>query len=86
MTSMFFGQFIISLILIAMAISAEFTLEEKRAFRDMKDIEYFKKRAQLAGHIITVSALIFFCNRELKNTLKLNEEGDDDDQRDVGYL
>lgn len=75
--SMFFGQFIISLILLAMSISATFTLEEQKAFRDLKDIEYYDKRAKLAAHIISVHALIQFCERSFNKDKEEDDEEDD---------
>lgn len=79
MTSMFFGQFVISLILIAMSISAEFTLAERRAFKDFRDIEYFHKRAMLAGDILSTYTLMSFCKSQVQRDANKAHQGDDDD-------
>lgn len=76
--SMFFGQFMISLILIAMSISAEFTLEERRAFKDFKDTEYFHKRSVLASHIISVYTLMSFCKLQVKRDAQKNNIEEDE--------
>lgn len=72
--SMFFGQFVISLILIAMSISAQFTLEEAKAFSDLRIIEYYKQRMTLGSKILKTYFLMDLCN---KYYLK---EKDDDQQ------
>lgn len=82
--SMFFGQFIISLILIAMSISAEFTLEERKAFKNLKDIDYFLKRAELASQIISVYTLMTFCNLQVKQDAMNRNNDDDNDDNDDG--
>lgn len=70
---MFFGQFVISLILIAMGISAAFTLEETHAFKAIKTIEYNRERAEIAGKIISTFFLMELCrqayNKESKDKL-----------------
>ena len=61
--SMFFGQFVISLILIAMSISAQFTLEEAKAFSDLRVIEYYQQRMRLGGKILKTYFLMDLCNK-----------------------
>lgn len=76
--SMFFGQFVISLILLAMSISAQFTLEEQKAFKSLKDIEYFSRRAHLAAGMITVWSLITLCDRSTKKAEEQDEDAEDE--------
>ena len=71
--SMFFGQFVISLILIAMTISAQFTLEEAKAFSDLLVIEYYMKRMTLGGKILKTYFLMDMCN---KHYLKEKDDGE----------
>lgn len=71
---MFFGQFVISLILLAMTISAQFTQEESKGFRDMKVIEYFVGRARLAARILSVQTLMKLCDKQIKNQAEASEE------------
>lgn len=61
--SMFFGQFIISLVLIAMSISAQFSLEETKAFKDMSVIDFHEQRSKLAANIISIRALMNMCTK-----------------------
>ncbi len=61
--SMFFGQFVISLILIAMTISAQFSLEEAKAFSDLSIIEYYQKRMKLGSKILKTYFLMDLCNK-----------------------
>lgn len=79
--SMFFGQFMISLILLAMSISAQFTLEEQKAFKSLKDIDYYCQKAKLAGHILTVYTLIRFCERQVEKG-HAHDEMDEADEAD----
>lgn len=73
-TSMFFGQFIISLILLAMSISAQFTLEEQKAYRSLTDIEYYQKKGNLAAHILTVYALVRICEKQMAKQSELEHQ------------
>jgi hypothetical protein len=61
--SMFFGQFLISLIIIAMSISAMFTLEETKAFKDIKVFDYHQEQLQQAGRVLTSFYLKRLCER-----------------------
>ena len=83
--SMFFGQFAISLILIAMSISAQFTLEEAKAFKDMKIMEYYIERIDLGGKILKTFFLMDLSNKfylREKDGLEnhLEEERDETEQ------
>lgn len=72
--SMFFGQFIISLILIAMGISAEFTFEETKAFQSLKQIDHFERKIKMASKMIGTWALLKMCERAFEQNKKLYEE------------
>lgn len=61
--SMFFGQFLISLIIIAMSISATFSLEETKAFKDIKVYDYYEEQLQQAGKVLTSFYLKRLCER-----------------------
>ena len=62
--AMFCGQFTNSLIIMAMTITAQFSLEEAKAFKDYKVVEYFQERYQLGVKITAVRALEKMCLRE----------------------
>ena len=64
--SMFSGQFITSLFLIGMAIASSLEMEENKAFKKLKLIEYHHNQMQLASQIITTHALMKLINKGFK--------------------
>ena len=53
---MFAGQFITSLVLLAMKISSKYSLEEERSFKRYKDFEYQEQKVHLAAEMITIAS------------------------------
>lgn len=64
--SMFFGQFVTSLILLGMAIASGLEMEESKAFKKLKLIEFHHGQMILASHIISTHALIRLINKGYK--------------------
>lgn len=64
--SMFFGQFVTSLILLGMGIASNLEMEESKAFKKLKLIEFHHSQMKLAGDIITTHALIKLINKGYK--------------------
>lgn len=64
--SMFMGQFVTSLILLGMAIASGLEMEESKAFKKLKTIEFHHSQMILAGHVITTHALIRLINKGYK--------------------
>lgn len=60
---MFCGQFVISLFLIAMAITSQFSLAEARAHAAIQTVDFYSARARLAASIITTYSLCVLCER-----------------------
>lgn len=64
--SMFMGQFVTSLILLGMAIASGLEMEESKAFKKLKLIEFHHDQMILAAHVITTQALIRLINKGYK--------------------
>ena len=74
--AMFCGQFTNSMIIIAMTITAQFSLEEAKAFKDCKVVEYFQERYRLGVKITALRALEKMCLREYEKEKNAGEEVD----------
>ena len=64
--SMFMGQFVTSLILLGMAIASDLEMEESKAFKKLKKIEFYHDHMKLAAHLISTQGLIYLLNKGLK--------------------
>ena len=64
--SMFAGQFVTSLILLGMGIASGLEMEESKAFKKLKMIEFHHSQMILAGEIITTHSLIRLINKGYK--------------------
>lgn len=65
--SMFFGQFVSSLILLGMGLASDLQMEESKAFKKLKQIEFHHSQMVLAAHIISTHALIRLINKGYKS-------------------
>lgn len=64
--SMFFGQFVTSLILLGMGLASDLEMEESKAFKKLKQIEFHHSQMVLAAHVISTHALIRLINKGYK--------------------
>jgi Ion channel len=64
--AMLCGQFVTSLILLGMSIASGLEMEEQKAFKKLKVIEYHKSQMELASYIISNAALLRLLNKGYK--------------------
>ena len=61
--SMFLGQFVSSLILLGMSIASNLEMEEQKAYKKLKIIEYHTDQMKLAAHVIGIGTYIRLLNK-----------------------